>query len=176
MIPIDVDRLRGLYAGVQRRSLRLETRQAYVVPWEDEGFAAWLRGDPEPPSASFERHLARCREVRESGRRMVRVRFVELPMTDYSRYEFETGYSRSTKAGEEILVIDRGRHPELDHVRDDFVVFDDNALMYYRYSDDDQLIGYDYNDDPAVVARHLDLAEEVLAVASPFALWSAEGQ
>lgn len=93
-------------------------------------------------------------------------------MSEYSRYEFETGYPRSSEAGEEIYVIDRAEHPEFDQVREDFAVFDDTSVMYYRYSDDDQLSGYDYSDDQALVAEHLALAEEVLAAATPFAQWS----
>ena len=103
---------------------------------------------------------------------MARVRFVELPMTEYTRYEFETGYPSSSAAGEKISVVDRAEHPELDHVREDFVVFDDTALMYYRYTDDDRLTGYEYSEDPALVAEHLALAEEVLAAATPLAEWS----
>jgi hypothetical protein len=172
MIRIGVERLLELYEGAEHRSLRLECRQAYRVPWEDEGFAAWRRGEPEPPSPSFERHLATCRSIVASGRRLVRVRFVELPLTLYSRYEFETGYPQSSEAGEEIYLIDRAEHPEFDHVREDFVVFDDTSVMYYRYADDGELTGYDYSDDPSLVAEHLALAEEVLAAATPFARWT----
>lgn len=172
MKPITVERLHELYDGVSWRSLRLETRQTYAVPWEDEGMAAWRRGDPEPPSPSLERHWAKCRALAASGRHTMRVRFVELPMTEYSRHEFEVAYPRNSEAGEEIHVIDRAEHPEYDHLREDFVVFDDTALMYYRYTDDDRLTGYEYSDDPALVREHLALAEEVLAVATPFAGWS----
>jgi hypothetical protein len=172
MIPIGVERLRKLYEGVAHRSLRLECRQAYAVPWEDEGFAAWRRGEPEPPDPSFEQNLARIRAITASGRRVARVRFVELPMTEYTRWEFETGYPKSTAAGQEVFVVDRAEHPEFDHVREDFVVFDDTSLMYYRYTDDDRLTGYEYSDDPALVAQHLALAEEVLAASTPFAEWS----
>ena len=169
---IGVERLRELYEEVEHRSLRLECRQAYSVPWEDEGFAAWQRGEPEPPSPSFQRHLATCRSIVASGRRIVRVRFVEVPLTLYSRYEFETGYPQSSEAGEEVSVLNRAEHPEFDHVREDFVVFDDTSVLYYRYSDDDQLLGYDYSDDPSTVAEHVALAEEVLAAATPLAQWS----
>jgi hypothetical protein len=172
MIAIDVERLLELYEGVDHRSLRLECRQAYAVPWEDERVAAWRRGEPEPPSPSSEENQARIRAITASGRRVARVRFVELPMTEYTRRQFETAYPQSTAAGEEIFVVDRAAHPEFDHVREDFVVFDDTALMYYRYTDDDRLTGYEYSDDPVLVAEHLALAEEVLAAATPLAEWS----
>lgn len=172
MIPISVERLQELYEGVDHRSLRLECRQAYAVPWEDGRLDAWRRGEPETPSPSSEANQARIRAITGSGRRVVRVRFVELPMTEYTRWEFETGYPKSTAAGQEVFVIDRAEHPEFDHVREDFVVFDDTSLMYYRYTDDDRLTGYEYSDDPALVAEHLALAEEVLDAATPLAEWS----
>lgn len=171
MTPIPIERLRELYRGVTRRSLRMETRQNYAVPWEDERNQAWLRGCPEPRSASLDRHRAECRAHAESGRRTARVRFVELPMSEYTKRQFAWTYPGSTAAGEQIDIVDRAEHPEFDHVREDFVVFDDTAVMYYRYTDDDRLVGYDYSDDPMIVGEHLALAEEVLTVAIPFADW-----
>jgi hypothetical protein len=171
MTPITLEQLHELYDGVVQRSLRMETRQAYAVPWEDERTAAWLRGGPEPRSPSLESHRDDCRAIVDSGRHIMRVRFVELPMTEYTKREFVWAYPGNAAAGEDILVVDRAEHPEFDHVREDFVVFDDTALMYYRYTDDDRLTGYDYSDDPAVVAAHVTLAEEVLAAAIPFAEW-----
>jgi hypothetical protein len=172
MTPIGIERLRELYNGVAHRSLRMETRQNYAVPWEDERNRAWLRGDPEPRSTSLDRHRAECRAQAESGRHVARVRFVVQPMSEYTKRQIAWTYPGSTAAGEEISIIDRAEHPEFDHVHEDFVVFDDTALMYYRYNDEDQLTGYDLSDDPAVVAEHLALAEEVLAAAIPFAEWS----
>ncbi|MGH3589238.1 MAG: DUF6879 family protein [Pseudonocardiaceae bacterium] len=43
-----------------------------------------------------------------------RVRVVELPLTEYSRHEFEVAYPRLTEVGEEIHILDRALHPELD--------------------------------------------------------------
>ena len=92
-------------------------------------------------------------------------------MTEYTAMEFAWGFPGNTAAGEEINIVDRAEHPEFDHVREDFVVFDDTALMYYRYTDDDVLTGYEYSDDPAVVAKHVAVAEEVWAASIPFAHW-----
>jgi hypothetical protein len=172
MIPIDVDRLDELYDGVSRRSLRMETRQTYAVPWEDADMAAWCNGDPEPEfSESYKEHLAHCRARTDAGLHVQRVRFVERPMTDYSAMEFAWGYPHNTAAGEEINVIDRAEHPEFDSYVEDFVVFDDDGVMYYRYADDDTLLGYEFSDDPAVVADHVRLAEAAWVASVPFAEW-----
>jgi hypothetical protein len=163
----DIDVI-GLYQGITRRALRLETRQRYAVSWEEEDLAAWRRGEPEPPTPQRDRTMETLRLVTESGRSIGRVRFVELPMTEYSRHEFEVAYPRLTEAGEEVHVLDRALHPEFDHVREDFVVFDGASVMWYRYTAEDVLTGYDYTKEPDVVRHCVTLAEEVRAAAVPY--------
>jgi hypothetical protein len=170
--PIPLERLIELYDGIARRSLRMETRQTYAVPWEDERRAAWRNGEPDPPpEESTLRHYARSRSQRAAGIHKQRVRFVELPMNEYSAREFAWAYPKNTAAGEEINIIDRAEHPEFDSYTEDFVVFDDAGVMYYRYADDDRLLGYEFSDDPTVVAEHVRLAEAAWAASIPFAEW-----
>lgn len=158
----------GLYQGIKRRALRLETRQRYAVPWETEGLAAWRRGEPEPTTPQRESTTKTLRLVTESGRTIGRVRFVEFPFTEYTRHEFEVAYPRLTEDGEEIHILDRALHPEFDHVREDFVVFDDTSVMWYRYTAEDILTGYDYSEEPDVVRECVALAEQVRAAAVPY--------
>lgn len=116
-------------------------------------------------------HSNRCETLRlvtATSRRIGRVRFVELPMNEYTRHEFEVAYPRTTEAGEEIHILDRALHPEFDHVREDFVVFDEVSVMWYRYTTEDILTGYDYTEEPDVVRECVALAEEVRAAAVPY--------
>lgn len=163
----DIDVI-GLYQGIAHRALRLETRQRYAVPWEKDGLAAWRRGEPEPMTPQMASTFETLRQVTASGRTIGRVRFVELPLTEYSQHEFQVAYPRTAKIGEEIRVLDRALHPEFDGVRDDFVVFDDRGVMWYRYTADDVLTGYDYTEEPDVVRQCIALAEEVRAAAVPY--------
>ena len=59
-------------------------------------------------------------------------------------------------------------HPQFDHVRDGFVVFDDKSVMWYRYTAEDTLTGYDYTEEPDVVRECVALAEQVRAAAVPY--------
>ncbi|MGH4015649.1 MAG: DUF6879 family protein [Pseudonocardiaceae bacterium] len=163
----DIDVI-GLYQGIAHRALRLETRQRYAVPWEKDGLAAWRRGEPEPMTPQTKQTLETLRQVNESGRQIGRVRFVELPLTEYSQHQFDVAYPRNTEAGEEIYVLDRALHPEFDHVREDFVVFDEASVLWYRYTDEDVLTGYDYTGERNVVRDCVALAEEVRAAAVPY--------
>lgn len=158
----------ALYRGIAQRALRLETRRRYAVSWEDQQLAAWRRGDPAPSNSRIDASDTTIREVTESGRRIARVRFVEVPLTEYERYEFEVGYPDNSAAGEEIHVVDRAVHPELDHVCDDFVLFDEAAVVWYRYDSDDHLTGYEYTDELEAVHDCLALADQALAAAVPY--------
>lgn len=158
----------ALYRGITQRALRLETRRRYAVSWEDEQLAAWRRSDPTPSNPRIDASDTTIREIAESGRHVARVRLVEVPLTEYERYEFEVGYPDNSAAGEEIHVVDRTVHPELDHVGDDFVVFDEIAVVWYRYDSEDHLTGYEYADEPEVVEDCLALAEQSLAAAVPY--------
>lgn len=48
------------------------------------------------------------------------------------------------------------------------MVFDYDAVMWYRYDDEFHLLGYDYSDDPADVTDRSALLDRMLAVAVPF--------
>ncbi|MBA2324060.1 MAG: hypothetical protein H0V92_08665 [Pseudonocardiales bacterium] len=163
---IDVEELRRLYDSAQC-SIRWEGLQTYLVPWEDEDFAAWRRGDPSPPSERTDKYLTSLRERTDSGRRVVRVRGLRRPVTEYTHYEFEHGYAPHATAGQETVIVDLDEYPEFDG-HDDFVVFDQDAVMWYRYDAECHLLGYDYSDDPEIVADRTALLEQMLAVAVPF--------
>ncbi|MBA2308593.1 MAG: hypothetical protein H0W01_04680 [Pseudonocardiales bacterium] len=164
---IDVDELYRLYHGAKQGSVRWEGLQIYRVPWEDEGLAAWRRGEPQPPSEESERSLASTRRAAEAGRLHLRVRGLRRPATEYTRHEFEVAYPENAAAGEPTVVVDLDEHPEFDGI-EDFVVFDHDSVMWYRYDADCHLLGYDHSDDPALVADRAALLERMLAVAMPF--------
>jgi hypothetical protein len=164
---IDVDELWRLYNGVREKSVRWEGLQTYAVPWEDETFAAWRRGELPAPTEARQSQLENLRVRTELGRRVVRVRGLRRPATEYTRFEFETSYQPRGAAGQETVVVDLDEHPEFDGI-EDFAVFDHEAVMWYRYDDEFHLLGYDYSDDPADVDDRAALLDRMLAVAVPY--------
>ena len=164
---IDVDELWRLYRGIRHKSVRWEGLQTYTVPWEDAEFAAWQRGEKSATATIDDEYLVDLRKLIESGRREVRVRGLRRPATEYTRFEFETAYDPQATAGQETYVVDLDRYPEFDG-HDDFVVFDHDAVMWYRYDDEFHLLGYDYSDDPVDVQDRAALLDRMLAVAVPF--------
>ena len=115
------------YLGIRSQAVRWEGLQIYRVSWEDDRVAAWRRGDPLPPNADVEASLRTIRQITESGRRIVRIRGIHEPVSEYTRYEIEVAYPSNAAAGEEVYVVDLDAHPEFAAVGD-FVIFDETMI------------------------------------------------
>jgi hypothetical protein len=165
----------GLYLGIRSQAVRWEGLQLYRVPWEDDQIAAWKRAAPLPRSAEVEASLETIQRIAESGRRIVRVRGVRQPLSEYTRYEFEAAYPCNAAAGEQISVVDLDEHPEFDAVSD-FVIFDDDAVVRYRYDEAGHLLAYDFTDLPQDLTECRDVRQRLLAAAVPLGEFTARSQ
>lgn len=164
-----------LYLGIRRQAVRWEGLQTYRVPWEDDQVAAGRRGDPLPPNARVEASLETIRQITTSGRRIVRVRGIHQPVSDYTRYEIEAAYPPNAAAGEEIHVVDLDEHPGFDGVGD-FVVFDDDGVVRYLYDAEGRLLGYDFTDRPGDLTECRAILQRLLAAAVPLGEFTARMQ
>lgn len=165
----------GLYLGIRWQAVRWEGLQLYRVPWEDDQIAAWKRAAPPPRSREIEASLETIQRIAGSGRRIVRVRGVRQPLSEYTRYEFEVAYPTNAAAGEQISVVDLDEHPEFDAVCD-FVIFDDDDVVRYRYDEAGHLSGYDFTDLPQDLTECRDVRQRLLAAAVPLSEFTARLQ
>lgn len=142
----------ALYRGIERDAFRLEACQVYDVPFEADQVAAFRRGEPLPDTPAVVDSRQVITELTRAGRRLWRVHLVDLPLSDYLRYEL-AAYEANAAAGEEIYLANRVASPDLDELRDDFALFDDAAVVWFRYDGGGRLLGYEYDDAPATVER-----------------------
>jgi len=99
------------YDGFRRSAFRLETRQSYAVDAEDASLAAFRAGTARPErSVRTSPWLARIATDTVSGKDWSRVRLVERPLTEYTRWEL-LSYVESQAAGERILLAAAGAVP-----------------------------------------------------------------
>ena len=136
---------------------RLETLQHYAVSEEDESFAAFRRGLPRPErSVRTSAWMRRIAVTTASGKSWQRVHVVELPLSEYLRYEL-IGYVESAAVGEEILIADRSAHPELADLGPDFWLFDAGTEHAYgvlmHYDEGGNVLGFDYTEDASTLDR-----------------------
>ena len=128
-------------------AFRLETRQDYVMPGEEDDLAAFERGELPPPGYHYG-WLDTVEQAVKAGKTFRRVRVVTRPLSFYTKWEFVWGYDWNTKAGEDIRILDvtDGVGPELpDH---DFWLFDDATVVKLLYRPDGTQIGRELVEHP----------------------------
>ncbi|GII81193.1 hypothetical protein Sru01_61750 [Sphaerisporangium rufum] len=158
--PEPENELGRLFQEFRYTAYRLETLQRYDVPAERAGFARFLAGDTADERSIvggwIERVVSRAVQA---GKRMQRVHVVELPLTDYLRFEFAWGYRHSVRAGEDvrILPVAAGEWPEHLPRNLDYWLFDSCHLVRMHYRDDGSFAGAERIQDPVdiVQAGHL---------------------
>lgn len=141
------DEFSALFDRFTESVFRLETFQEYRVGEEDE-IRAWLRGEPKPErSVRTSEWLARiARTTIVDGKRWSRAHIVDLPLTNYMRYEVDA-YVESQAAGEEIRIAVRQSYGALADLHHDFWLFDagrpDRYGIAMDYAADGSLRGFD---------------------------------
>lgn len=154
---VDADRFDELLAGVSNSFFRLETLQDYSFGEGDERFRLFREegrlGAPPPGKVAW---TAWVREQVTAGRRVHRVHVVDLPATDYVRYECRV-YEENAAAGEDVRLADRRADPALDRLRTDFILLDGDTdhplVLWQRHSPEGRLVDMVESRDPADVER-----------------------
>lgn len=159
-----------LFRTFQRSARRLETRDCYRDPEEDEALARFLAGSPEDPGyvASREYWLSgTIRAAVDADQRFARVRVVPEPLTPYLRFGlFHCRFN--VDAGEDIRYLARDRANALDLPGHDFWLFDDERLALLWFTTDDRLLGAQIVTEPAVVRQHARWLDRAEAHATPY--------
>ena len=159
------EELLELLRGFGSSLFRLEARQVYTVPQEADRLRAFAQGRPLPPRPAGSLQLVT--DAVAAGKRIERVRVIEYPLTDYTRFEL-AAYPENVAAGERIWIADRDRQPgELAELTEDFLLVDDRILVWIRYDDAGRLLGWERSGDPADLDRCRRQRDVALAVASP---------
>jgi hypothetical protein len=135
----------------EHTAFRLEVRDRYDVPYENESLRKFLVGEQDdlPWMQSW---LVMLRDLTAQGRRFARVRVVSIPLTDYSRFgvwcsQFTNG------AGEDIRYLTRDQAEAGGLPAHDYWLFDSRTLVKLHF-DEDRFLGGEVIEDPAVIVQH----------------------
>lgn len=165
------DELLAAFDRLQREAFRLEVQQSYAgVP--DPGWDAWKAGLPVPVrTPDTDQWLARIARDAAAGRRWYRVLVVDWPLTSYLRYELDA-FAAHTAAGEEVYVADRGAHPDLAVMVDDYWMVDESFVAVMRFDEEHRPLGPE--DPPEPVETFIARRDLALTHAVPLDSWVAE--
>src|SRR5206468_3635150 len=109
-----------------RSAFRLESRDRYNIPAEQQALRRFAAGEPDPERAARP-WLAQMRAVTAAGRRVERVRVISDPPSDYARW-LMAGTALNVGAGEDIRYLPRSEAIRLQLPDRDFWIFDGDRL------------------------------------------------
>lgn len=126
------------FSSCKKSAFRLELLSIYTVPEEEKAIALYLAGDPEPPADFNKEWIDILERANRDSVKFSRVRVIDGPLTDYIRFEFDWGYRKNIKFGEDIRFLMRDKIGPFQTpvpVLKDFWLFDDQDcfLMEYDY-------------------------------------------
>lgn len=173
------DELWDAFRSFTHEAVRVETLQHYVVPGDEDRQQAFHDGRPLPQRPAKQASVELIAEAVRAGKRIWRIHLVEMPLSDYVRYEL-AAYAENVAAGEGVWIADRATHPELNDLRHDFVIFDQGtdhaSVIWYDYDPDGRLRGWrrGTSDDIAICTHQLESARRHAVPLADF-LTSCEG-
>ena len=162
------DDLAALYDEFTDTAFRLERWQHYAISAEDPAFRAFREDRPRPErSVRTSPWLARIAVGVAARKDWSRVRVIEWPLSEYTRYEL-VAYVESQAAGERIQVVDRA---DVGDLGPDFWLFDAGtdhaAAVVMHYGADGELLRREPVRDLARVAELDAIRVKAQAAARP---------
>lgn len=157
-----------------RSAFRLEVLDTYTVDSDRDNVERYLSGGPAPYWADGDPWMDKLARDRAEGKRNYRVHVVRGPLSDYLRYECEWGYVYTSRAGEDIYILDLAEVPRPDGLIDeDFYLVDDEHVLVMRYDAEGHVLGGEPR--PASEApRYRRCRDVAMAHAVPFSKYWAE--
>lgn len=165
-----------LFAAFEHTAWRLESRDAYSSPVEDEMVRKYLAGEGDlaemrtgHTNSSWSKLV---RQAVTAGKRIERVRVVPDPLTNYQRWEAWL-CQLNTEDGEDIRYLARDRASELgvpsrDH---DYWLFDSRLLYLMHFDEHDRLQRLELIEDLDSIVRANFYRDAAWHYAIPFREW-----
>ena len=154
------------FQDFERSAFRLELRQVYTMPGEEEDLAAFEQGQLPPPDYHYG-WLDTVAEAAKAGKTFRRVRIVTRPLSFYTKWEFVWGYAYNVKAGEDIRILDLTDKPDFKLPEHDFWLFDESTVVNLMYNPDGTQIGRELVEHPDL-SQYIAWRDAVWEQAVPF--------
>lgn len=161
------ERFRDLFASFEHTARKLETRDRYSSPTEDEVVRRFLASDP-PDLSWLAYWFGLVRTATAEGRRFARVRVVTEPLSDYQRAGM-TVVPHTLAAGEDIRFLPRDRATALGIPQRDFWLFDDEQVALLHFDERDRFLGAELVDGEETVEQYRRWLEPAQSASTPFA-------
>jgi hypothetical protein len=163
---LDSDVWSHYFSDFASSAFRLELRQIYTMPDEEEDLAAFEQGQLPPPDYHYG-WLDTVAAAVSAGKTMRRVRVVTRPLSFYTKWEFVWGFAYNVAAGEDIRILDVTDQPALELPEHDFWLFDERTVVELLYRPDGSQIARELVEQPNL-DRYLTWRDAAWKAAVPF--------
>jgi hypothetical protein len=169
MVMVTTPAMEEAWSKTKRSIFRLEALPAYSVQEDLALFEKWKRGRFELDGALRE-WLQKLKRAKDSRMSIQRVRVVQLPISDYIRYEMDF-WKHSIRSGEEITFIESEKYKELTKGSGlepmDFWMFDDRILVLFHYDRKGGFAREELVSDDDIVRKYKEFKKVLLKIAIP---------
>lgn len=144
-----------LFTDFRFTAYRLEALQHYAVPYEQREFELFLSGRERGEFPGIAQWIEETvKPARRAGKHLHRVHVVEIPLSDYVRFECAWAYTHTVRAGEDVRLVPvpAGEWPE-GLPRHDYWLFDSSILVVMHYKDDGAFEAAEIVDDPERIVQ-----------------------
>jgi hypothetical protein len=161
------------WQDMKQEWFKVEVLQDYTGEDDSPSLRAWLAGNKEQSLALLEKTSHNgwremCKEKRDAGVLMRRIRIIEKPYTPYTKWEFEFYKHINIAGGEQIFIVNKQAVADVDLPSGDLMMFDNKRVVVCIYDKTGRMTKqtfYDENDD---ISSFLRLKHDLLSLAQPF--------
>lgn len=159
-----------LWQSAKTDIFRLQLLNIYLVEQEAKAFRLYKSGKRvdglETPG--FKEWLSQIEETVKRGVRVIDIRVIDLPMSEYHRFVISTWAHFAKEKGEEIRFIEREKVAELVHGFEDYWMFDSDVVIPMRYDAAGHFIEKgEQITDPKIVSKYAALKTRLDTIAVP---------
>lgn len=152
-------------------AFRLEVQQTYAMDDEQGDLEAFLAGAARPEGYNRE-WCDFVRGVTSGGRAIQRVKLLQRPYTDYSRFVMSWAVPVNVAAGEDYRIIDLPPGTTSPLPWQDFWLFDDEQVIHLDFDADGALLGIELVEEPDL-DHYRRLRDLGVRLGIPFRDWHA---
>jgi hypothetical protein len=158
-----MDAFEKMFSTFKESAYRVEALSQYRIEggeWEE--FQKYKEGYIKDYS-SLNEWVASLQRWKQEGKEMKRIRVIDSILSDYEKYEFETGYVLTGVSGENIRVVNREIYNQLatPEIKGDYWLFDMKYLLEMKYDQEGRFLGGELVEDEKIVEIHKKLFFEL---------------
>lgn len=155
----------ALWSGLREELFKVETLQRYTDDEHLESYRAFKRGDLDGCRELIRKEFEKENSDRNKKIAMTRVHIIEIPVTKYLRFEFET-YKISEEYGEKIYLADWEKVKKEFNInewkREDFLLFNQKTAIVNHFDEQNAYVYSEIFESENEVKLYLEVREFLL--------------